>query len=186
MNPMHHATRALLCIVIALVSLSCATSRKPEPPNLDALIAELAEPVTDICAHDPSLCERACAHCPDVGACIKANGVCAAQPDYYIDVRDGGLSPFVPGCHMKYQDQACSVNAAFFFDDHCAGDTLFEWWNPACHLGMGDMVRIDCRKLCILMHRPGGTCETIANVCPGNQASGRCICDPAEEPPIDP
>jgi hypothetical protein len=183
MNPLHHAA---LCTVIALISMGCTPQRKPDPPDVDALVAQLAEPVTDICAHRPALCERACADCPDAAACMKANGVCAAQQDHFIDVRDGGLSPFVPGCHMRYQDAACSVNGAFFDADHCIGDALYEWWQPACHPGFGDMVRIDCRKLCILMHRPGGTCEYIANVCPGNRDSGRCICDPPQEPPIEP
>jgi hypothetical protein len=183
MNHLHHTVRAAFAIAVVLASLGCAPSRRPDTPDVDALIAELAMPVSDICAHDPELCARACAGCPDVDACLKANGVCAADQDYFIDVRDGGLSVFVPGCHMRYQDNACSVNGAFFFTDRCVGDTLYEWWNPACHPGIGDMVSIDCRKLCVLMRRPGGTCEYIADVCPGNQASGRCICDP---PPVQP
>jgi hypothetical protein len=177
--------RTMLCMTIVVLLPACMHPR-PEEPDLDTLIAEVARPVTDLCTTLPEVCERACRDCPDVDACLQSNGQCAAFQSFLIDVRDGGLSPFVPGCHMKYQDQACSVNAAFFFDDHCVGDILYEWWNPACHPSMGDMVSIDCRKLCILMRRPGGTCEYIANVCPGNEQSGCCICDPPQAPPIEP
>ena len=186
MNPLHHVAHTLLCIVIMLISLGCTQARKLDPPDVDALVAQLAEPVTDICAHLPALCERACADCPDAGACMKANGVCAALQSYYIDVRDGGPSPFVPGCHMKYQDPACTLNGAFYFADRRVGDTLYEWWQPACHPGMGDLMDIDCRKLCILMRRPGGTCTYMANACPGNKASGHCTCDPPQGPLIEP
>lgn len=186
MSSLKPSTRMLLCIFIASIQLACAHPRKTDPPDIEALIAQIAKPVSDLCHHDPDICARVCATCPDVAACMKSNGRCAAWEDYYIDVRDAGLSPFVPGCHMKYQDPVCTLNGAFFFADRCAGDRLFEWWNPACHLGMGDMVEIDCRKLCILMRRPGGTCEYIVDVCPGNEKSARCTCDEPQQPPIEP
>lgn len=186
MKPLNPIACTLLCIVIVFGNFGCAHTRKPDPPDVDALIAQLAQPVTDICAHDPEICALACARCADVDACMNANGRCAIQDDRFIDVRDGGLSPFVPGCHMQYQDNACTANGAFFWADRCARDRLYEWWNPVCHPGMGDLVKIDCRRLCVLMHRPGGTCEYIANACPGNQKSGRCICDPPQQQPIEP
>lgn len=186
MTILNPAARFVICLIVLLIGVGCARPRKPETPGIDALIAEIAKPVTDPCVHDPELCTRACAQCPDVVACMKANGVCAAARTYFIDIGDGGYNPFVPGCHMKYQNHICTVNGAMFDPDTCAGDTLIEWWGSFCHLGIGDLVLIDCRELCVRMHRPGGTCEYVADVCPDNTKSARCICDPPVEPPIEP
>jgi hypothetical protein len=178
MNRLYAAVRVITSIGIALFCLGCAHVRQPPTPSLDALIAELAQPVANVCARDPALCEKACVDCPDVGACLKANGNCAAAPIYFNDVGDGGLNPFVAGCHMQYSNHMCTVNGQFLDGDSCIGDWLLEWWQATCHRGMGDVMEINCRKLCERMGRPGGTCKDVDDVCPDNQRSARCICDP--------
>jgi hypothetical protein len=105
-----------------------------------------------------------------------------------IEVKDGGLAPFVPGCLDLYTQPDCPAGTATRYmagGDQCywnvdtqAGDSILEYGTEnKCRSHVSQAPKLlDCNMLCIQKGYPRGTCVDIDNYCGPGIPSARCEC----------
>lgn len=106
----------------------------------------------------------------------RDTALCRKAPRYFRDEQDGGDDPLQAGCHVGYDDAACTANPRNVHGDMCLDRVnLLEMTDTNCHKG-DDSKAYDCDAYCKQLGHDAGECrETSEQFC-APRGSAYCKC----------